>query len=109
MFTSFPSISRRESRYDLCLPVALKVAESASETSGLSENISLHGVLVATKSPIREGTEVKIVITLPRAESSRNARLEASGRVLRSEQRESNTFAVAVFCAEHPFRFTSAG
>jgi PilZ domain len=109
VFTSFPSISRRESRYDLCLPVALKVAESASETSGLSENISLHGVLVATKSPIREGTEVELVITLPRAQTVRNARLEASGRVLRSEQRESNTFAVAVFCAEHPFRFTSAG
>ena len=89
--------------------MALKVADSASEASGLSENISMHGVLVATKSPIREGTEVKIVITLPRAESSRNVRLEASGRVLRSEQRESNAFAVAVFCAEHPFRFTSAG
>jgi hypothetical protein len=85
------------------------MAKSASETSGLSENISMHGVLVATKSPIREGTEVKIVITLPRAQRSRNARLEASGKVLRSEQRESNTFAVAVFCAEHPFRFTSAG
>jgi hypothetical protein len=109
VFTSFPSTSRRESRYDLCLPVALKVSESASETGGLSENISLHGVLVATKLPIREGTEVKIVITLPRAQSSRNARLEASGRVLRSEQRESNAFAVAIFCAEHPFQFTSAG
>ena len=109
MFTSFPPISRRESRYDLCLPVALKVTESASETSGLSENISMHGVLVSTKSPIREGTQVKIVITLPRAQSSRKARLEASGTVLRSEQRESDNFAVAVFCAEHPFRFTSAG
>jgi PilZ domain-containing protein len=85
------------------------MTESASETNGLSENISMHGILVSTKSPIREGTQVKIVITLPRAQSVRNARLEASGTVLRSEQRESNTFAVAVSCAEHPFRFMSAG
>lgn len=69
----------------------------------------MHGVLLSTNSAVREGTEVEVMITLPPAQNSRTVRLKASGRVLRSEQREADTFAVAVFCAEHPFRFASAG
>jgi hypothetical protein len=97
-------ITRKEPRYDLSLPVSLRLSNSPSgDLTGVSENISVHGVLLSTQSPICEGTEVELIVTFAPVTSSRTVRFAASGRVLRLEQRKTGTFAVAVSCAEHPF------
>ena len=97
-------ITRREPRYDLCLPVSLRVSNSPScDLTAMSENISVHGVLLATQSPICEGTDVQLTVTFAPVTSSRTVRFVATGRVLRLQRRSTGGFAVAVSCAEHPF------
>ncbi len=103
-------ITRKEPRYDLRLPVSLRLINRPSyATSGVSVNISVHGILLSTHSAISEGSELELVITLRTARSSQTVRLAASGRVLRLERRKTGDFAAAVDCAEHPFRLTRAG
>jgi hypothetical protein len=100
-------ISRKEPRYSLSLPVSLRLNNNPSRTfTALSENISVHGVLLSIESPISEGTEVDVEVTFAPQRNSRTVRFTASGRVLRVEQREAGSFAVAVNCAENPFQLS---
>lgn len=79
---------------------------NGSRTDAFSQNVSMHGILVSTASAIQEGIEVEVMIKLPTGENFRTLCLEASGKVVRLEQRESGTFALAV-SSGRPFRFTS--
>jgi PilZ domain-containing protein len=100
-------MSRKEPRYSLNLPVSLKLNNNPSRTiTAVSENISVHGVLLATESPICEGTEVDVEVTFAPQTNPRTVRFTASGRVLRLEQRDAGSFAIAVSCAEHPFQLS---
>jgi len=101
------SQTRSEPRYRLRLPVQLTAAgANGSEIIGLSENISAHGALLLTETPLAEDARLRLAIVVGPPGSSKVTRLSASGKVLRVERRATGGFAIAVWC-NRPFRMMS--
>jgi len=72
--------------------------EGSSEISGVTENVSGHGVLLYADSFIPLGTEVEIVLVPKLEPTARKIQLIYAGKVLRSELLASGRFAVAATC-----------
>lgn len=94
--------ARRDLRYPLHLPVAVRLADQEMHTQ--SENISLRGVLLSCAFPIPEGSTVELAVAvgvLPSPEVF----LTGRGKVLRVQLKTSGDFSVAIEC-ERPFGLT---
>src|SRR5205807_6976326 len=100
MGESVPQVERRkERRFPLRHSAEIKAGlENSREVSGVTENVSGHGVMVQVDSFISEGTSVEIVLT-PRLEpQGKPTRLVYKGKVLRSEKLSAGKFAIAADC-----------
>lgn len=90
---------RREKRFPLRYRASVKVEiEGSSEISGVTENVSGHGVLLYADSLITLGTGVKIVLVPKPEPAARKIQLIYAGKVLRSELLATGRFAVAAAC-----------
>jgi hypothetical protein len=90
---------RREKRFPLRHRASVKVEiEGSSEISGVTENVSGHGVLVYAESLITLGTGVEIVLVPKPEPAARKIQLIYAGKVLRSELLATGRFAVAAAC-----------
>jgi PilZ domain-containing protein len=90
---------RRDIRYPLHLPVAVKLADKEIRTR--SENVSLGGILLSCALMIPEGSTVCVDVEVAHP-SHLGALLTARGKVVRVQTRPSGDFAVAVQL-ERPF------
>jgi PilZ domain len=88
---------RREQRFPLRHRASVKVDIGSSEISGVTENVSGHGVLLYADSFIPLGTGVEIVL-VPKLEAAKKIKLIYAGKVLRSELLATGRFAVAAAC-----------
>jgi hypothetical protein len=90
---------RREKRFPLRHRASVKVEiEGSSEISGVTENVSGHGVLLYADSLITLGTGVEIVLVPKPEPAARKIQLIYAGKVLRSELLATGRFAVAAAC-----------
>ena len=100
-------VPRKEPRYDLRLPVSVSLSSGLPvDITAVSENVSLHGILMWTAAAIPEGTYLKLVLVVGSRSRPRNTYLTAVGKVLRVEPRDSGSFGVAVYCDKSPFQVT---
>jgi hypothetical protein len=90
---------RKERRFPLRHSAEITVGvETSREVSGVTENVSGHGVMLQVDVFIPEGTPVEIVLT-PRLEpESKPTRLVYKGKVLRSGKLSPGKFAIAAEC-----------
>jgi PilZ domain-containing protein len=90
---------RKERRFPLRHSAEIKVGlENSREVSGVTENVSGHGVMLQVDAVIPEGTPVEIVLT-PRLEpEGKPTRLVYKGKVLRSGKVSPGKFAIAAEC-----------
>ncbi len=99
--------TRSELRYRLRLPVQISTVDgSGGEIIALSENISAHGILLLTETPIPEGTRLRLAILVEPPGSLKATRLLANGRVLRTQRRWRSGFVTAISC-NRPFRMAN--
>jgi hypothetical protein len=90
---------RREKRFPLRHRASVKVEiAGSSEISGVTENVSGHGVLLYADSLITRGTGVKIVLVPKPEPAARQIHLIYAGKVLRSDLLATGRFAVAAAC-----------
>ena len=90
---------RREKRLRLRHRASVKVEiEGSSEISGVTENVSGHGVLLYADSLITLGTGVEIVLVPKPEPAARKIQLIYAGKVLRSQLLATGRFAVAAAC-----------
>src|SRR4030095_11477952 len=77
-------------RYDLSLPVMIRIpAQGFAETqSGRTRDISTRGLYFVIDQDLRDGSELDIMLTLPREMTNGDEVLvKASGKVVRVEER----------------------
>ena len=90
---------RRHPRFSLLYPVRVVFhsGNSSHELDTLSNNISIGGILLESKSPIPQNCELQFFMTVQKSSMSSRILLEGSGRAVRVEQHPSgNGFNVAV-------------
>jgi hypothetical protein len=88
-----PQRSQRSSiRYQLQLPVSLKLADK--ELYAQSESIGLAGILLSSSFLIPEGSAVELSVGIVR--SRPGTFLCGRGKVVRTEQKETGDFALAI-------------
>lgn len=92
---------RREQRFSLRLPVYFGRVEDGQSLSGISENISVHGLSLKTETYILPGTALHLSIVLPSA--ARPFRLTATGTVVRTVRLNPKSYAIAVSCQKDGF------
>ena len=77
-------------RYDLTLPVMVRVpAQGFAETqTGKTRDISTRGLYFVVDQDVREGSELDIMLTLPREMTNGDeVMVKASGKIVRVESR----------------------
>ena len=92
---------RKYRRFSVRLPVHVmfNVAGSVSELQGISDNVSLGGILLEAATPIPEHCDVTFTIAVPEHHVVGAVQLAGEGEVVRVESHQSGTgFAIAVKC-----------
>ena len=87
---SLMSERRNARRYDLSLPVLIRVAAQgfAETQSGKTRDISTRGLYFVIDQDVREGSELDIMLTLPREMTNGDeVMVKASGKIVRVENR----------------------
>ena len=95
-----PQTVRRDPRYPLHLPVAVRLSDRELHTQ--SENISLHGILLSSTVLIPEGSTVQLAVTVGNT-SNPDFFLTGYGKVVRVRLKDPRDFSVAIEC-EQPFQ-----
>ncbi len=113
--TRYPR-ERKYRRFDLQFPVALSfpAGEVAQKLEGVSENVSLGGLLVNAGDHLPLYTRVNLIMKVVSPRSRRPVLLRGEGRVVRVEYLGAGgRFAIAVQCEQpitemepHPFAVT---
>ena len=85
---------RRDFRYPLHLPVLIRMAQR-KDMRARSENISLGGILLSSSFQIPEGSNVEVSVGVDHMQDP-GILLNARGRVLRVQPKETGDFAVAI-------------
>jgi hypothetical protein len=93
---------RRDVRYPLHLPVSVRLA--GKEMHAQSENISLHGILLASAFLIPEGSTVELAVAVGRMPNPA-VFMTSRGKVVRVRMKDSGDFTLAIEC-ERPFGLT---
>lgn len=89
-----PRHERRHFRYPLHLPVLIRMAQH-KEIQVRSENISLGGILLSSAFLIPEGSAVEVLVGVEHMPDP-GILLNARGKVLRVQPRNTGDFAVAI-------------
>src|SRR5262252_7352222 len=87
---SLTSERRSARRYDLSLPVLIRVAAQgfAETQSGKTRDISTRGLYFVIDQDVRSGSELDIMLTLPREMTAGDeVTVKASGKIVRVESR----------------------
>jgi hypothetical protein len=85
---------RRDFRYPLHLPVLIRTAQR-KQLQARSENISLGGILLSSSFLIPEGSAVEVAIGVEHMPDP-GILLNARGKVLRVQPKDTGDFAVAI-------------
>ena len=93
--------NRREQRFSLQLPVYFGPVEDGQSLSGISENISVHGLSLKTETYILPGTALLLSIMLPSA--ARPFRLTATATVVRTVRLDRKNYEIALSCQKDGF------
>jgi hypothetical protein len=93
--------NRREQRFSLELPVYFGRVEGGQSLSGISENISVHGLSLKTEAYVAAGTELHLSIVLPSV--ARPFRLTAVATVVRTVRLDRKSYGIAVSCQKGGF------
>ena len=97
------SKERKYRRFDLQFPVSLvcPAGEVVQKIEGISENVSLGGLLVKTREELPLRTKVALIMELSGRNSQRPIRLSTEGEVVRVNRNEEKTgYAIAVKCTK---------
>jgi hypothetical protein len=88
MNTSQLHVERRAAqRFDVHLPVTVKLPEGASEGQGFTQDLSMRGVFFYTDFPLTEGSSVELTLVMPSEITlAENMPVRARGRVTRLSQ-----------------------
>ena len=80
---------RNARRYDLSLPILIRVAQGMAETQkGKTRDISTRGLYFVVDQDLRDGSELDIMLTLPaEMTNGEEVLVKASGKVVRVEER----------------------
>jgi len=90
---------RKERRFPLRHSAEIKAGlENFQEVSGVTENVSGHGVMLQVDSSIPVGTPVEIVLTPRLATEGKPTRLVYKGKVLRAGNLSAGKFTIAAEC-----------
>jgi PilZ domain len=92
---------RKYRRFHLECPVRVRFRSggSATEVETISENVSIHGLLLRSVSMIPEQTTVSFVIKVPAEKTVHPIHLAGQGQVVRVENRGVGaSFAIAIGC-----------
>lgn len=91
---------RTARRYDLSLPVVIRIAEEkgSASRSGKTRDISTHGVYFLIENEMTPGAEIDLTMTLPsEVTGGTEVFIRATGRVVRLEKKaERNTDRLGV-------------
>lgn len=72
-------------RFDLHIPVRIRIVEPCCDISGFTENLSARGAFVYTDTIVAEGSAVEFTFTMPSEITlGEGMRVRCHGRVLRS-------------------------
>jgi hypothetical protein len=90
---------RKKRRFPVREPASVKVHREVGweEVQGITENVSLRGVLLITDSPLPIGSEVEIALTLELG-GAPSVTVYGRGKVVRTEPRSERTIAVGIQC-----------
>ena len=95
---------RAEARYELCLPVVISSrVDGLGQLLAVSRNISVHGILLRTQSPLPQDAPLTLRVAL-QSGAARDVYLTASGKVVRFAKHSAEGYIIAVRCDERPFR-----
>jgi len=85
MSTEQVQLERRAAqRFDLNLPVAVRLAGNEREGSGFTQNLSAKGTLFHTDLPMAESDPIEVTLVMPSEITlAENMRVRCRGRVLR--------------------------
>jgi hypothetical protein len=99
-----PEERRSERRFPLRQPASLSFVEHiAPDLVAITENVSAHGALLESESPVPVGAKAEVTLLLPEGPP-----LKGSGEILRAEQSmEGGPYLLAMRC-DVPFRITRA-
>jgi PilZ domain len=92
---------RKHRRFDLQFPVFLRFSagEVAHQYEGMSENVSVGGLLIKTVHELPLRAKVKLTMELAGLKSLRAIRLSADGEVVRVEPSKfDGVYAIAIKC-----------
>lgn len=81
---------RTARRYDLSLPVVIRIAEDkgSASRSGKTRDISTHGVYFLIENELAPGAEIDLTMTLPaEVTGGTEVFIRATGRVVRLEKK----------------------
>lgn len=88
MSTSQDRLERRAAqRFDVHLPVAVKVPEGLSQGQGFTQDVSARGVFLYTDFPLTEGQAVELTLVMPSEITlAENMPVRCRGKVTRISQ-----------------------
>lgn len=95
--------ARKYRRFDLQFPVSLNFQSKgkACRLEGVSNNVSIGGLLLNAGAQIPLRTQVNLIINVMKPWVARPLRLNAEGKVVRVRRLAAKRFAIAVEC-KHP-------
>jgi hypothetical protein len=88
MSTNQLHVERRAAqRFDVHIPVTVKLPEGTSEGQGFTQDLSMRGVFFYTDFPLSEGVAVELTLTMPSEITlAENMPVRARGKVTRISQ-----------------------
>jgi hypothetical protein len=95
---------RAAQRFDMHVPVAVRVTASGGDACGFTQNLSARGTVFYTDSPPREGDDMELTLVMP-AEITlgESMRVCCRGKVLRVLACGENKSLVAVFLEKYEY------
>ncbi len=98
-------------RFDLQVPVSIKLPGSQHESSGFTQDLSARGAFFFTDFPLAQGEAVEITLVMPSEITlGENMRVRCQGTVLRVVQPSVGTqLGVAVHFTEYDYLATPEG
>jgi len=106
MTTTPVGLERRAGqRFDIQIPVSLKLAGTAQEACGFTQDLSARGTFFYTDFPLVQGEEVELILVMPSEITlTESMRVRCRGAVLRAVQPSAGArIGVAVHFASYDY------
>ncbi len=95
---------RAGQRFELHLPVSVRLSQTACEGCGSTQNLSARGALLHTDLPMAEGDPVGVTLVMPSMITlAENMRVRCHGKVLRVLSAQGKGSVVAVLVEKYEY------